>query len=289
MPMPVASITRSPNAFTSRPANGAVTSRAAANALITAIASVVLTPKWRANSGIAGATTPKPTATMNATAASAPTSAGSSLNGPRRSTSTDHAGWTRAGLCRLPRQPRVRGVHHALDVWRQLAGEHVLQAGLVQHPAQRGPHRHPDGRQLRRDADVGRLVGPQPAHLGQWPVDGTDHLPQRDVARRPGQRVPALGTALAAHQPGPAQLPQDRLDELARQLLLADDHVDLDEVRGASRELEQGAYRVVGLRRDLHVRILAFHLGITSMPRCAALPTRPQPRSHFDPRTVAFR
>src|SRR5579859_4320498 len=83
-PMPNDNITRSPNAFTSRPTNGAVTSRITANALMTALAAVLPTPNWRANNGIAGATTPKPSATMNATTISARTSAGSTPKEVRR-------------------------------------------------------------------------------------------------------------------------------------------------------------------------------------------------------------
>src|SRR5690349_19144652 len=136
MPIPAESMTRSPNALTIRPANGAVTSRAAANALITALASVLLTPKCSANSGIAGATTPNPTATMNATAARAPTSTGSSRSGPRRSTTRSClvAQTAPTEYRRSARQPGVGRLGHPLDVRGQLAGQHLLQAGLVQHP-----------------------------------------------------------------------------------------------------------------------------------------------------------
>ncbi len=52
--MPVASMTRSPNAFTSRPTNGAMTRRMNAKALTTAPAAALPTPNSRANKGRAG-------------------------------------------------------------------------------------------------------------------------------------------------------------------------------------------------------------------------------------------
>ena len=141
--MPTASITRSPKALTSRPLNGAAISRAAANALMTALAAVLLTPKWLANSGIAGATTPNPSATMNATIASAVTSVGSSRRDsrPRGSRRRGRTRQIMPGRADVPagdrsaRQPGVRGLDHALDVRGQFAGEDVLQAGFVQNAA----------------------------------------------------------------------------------------------------------------------------------------------------------
>ena len=76
-------------------------------------------------------------------------------------------------------------------------------------------------------------------------------------AGRPGERVAALGAALAAHQTGPTQLAQDRLDELARQGLVADHDVDLDQIGLARGQAQQGPHRVVGLGRDLHAAILS--------------------------------
>src|SRR5512135_2659718 len=81
--MPRASTRRSPNRSTSRPLPSADTNRIAAKIEMTVPAEVRPTPKCRANSGIAGATTPKPTATANATAASTPTSRGRSRSGFR--------------------------------------------------------------------------------------------------------------------------------------------------------------------------------------------------------------
>ena len=81
--MPAAITTCSPNRSTSRPAGSAPTTRISANALITLAAAAVLTPNCRANAGIAGATIPYPSATVNEIAVRTPTSRGSPRNGPR--------------------------------------------------------------------------------------------------------------------------------------------------------------------------------------------------------------
>lgn len=76
-------MTRSPYRSTNRPPPRADTKRISAKAEMTAPAAVLPTPNERANSGIAGATTPKPTATETATAARTVTSRGSPVNGLR--------------------------------------------------------------------------------------------------------------------------------------------------------------------------------------------------------------
>ena len=81
--MPTAITACSPNRSTSRPAGSAPRTRISANALITLAAAAVLTPNCRANAGIAGATIPYPSATVNETAVSTATSRGSPRNGLR--------------------------------------------------------------------------------------------------------------------------------------------------------------------------------------------------------------
>src|SRR3954468_13295271 len=92
MPMPVASTRRSPTESMSRPVGNAKTIRRNANALMTEAAAALPTPKSRANTGSAGATMPKPSATKNATTTSTPTSRGRSARGERgtRSSSPAH-------------------------------------------------------------------------------------------------------------------------------------------------------------------------------------------------------
>jgi hypothetical protein len=75
---PAVSTDRSPNRSTSEPPLNAETNRKKANALTARPTAVVPTPKERANSGIAGATMPKPSATTKATTERTPTSRGRS-------------------------------------------------------------------------------------------------------------------------------------------------------------------------------------------------------------------
>ncbi len=58
IPIPTAIVRRSPNRSTSRPAGSAPTTRIKAKALITLAAAAALTPNWRANAGMLGATIP---------------------------------------------------------------------------------------------------------------------------------------------------------------------------------------------------------------------------------------
>src|SRR3954451_20825354 len=126
--MPTASSIRSPRAFTSRPTNGAITNRINANALTTAPAAALPTPNSRAKSGSAGATRPKPSATMKATPVSARTSGGRSRN--RRTPAT-----------LLDRKTEPAGDQHPLHLGGPLADlEHLGVAveaghGVLLHEA----------------------------------------------------------------------------------------------------------------------------------------------------------
>ena len=72
---------------------------------------------------------------------------------------------------------------------------------------------------------------------------------------RMGQPVAALGAALAAHDPGGAQLREDVLQERHRDALRLGDLVDLARrVLAAGGELDDRAHGVVGLRGDVHWR-----------------------------------
>src|SRR4051794_26062190 len=155
MPMPTPSRIRSPIRLTSRPTPSAELSRISANALTTAPAAARDTPKLRANSGIAGATMPKPAATKKATAASTATSRGRPRNGPL---AISLACWRIGGLPALvdigPDPPVVQlgdGLAGSGAERRQLGGgrvrpglfdgararDHRAHPGLVDHPAQR--------------------------------------------------------------------------------------------------------------------------------------------------------
>src|SRR4051794_27270044 len=133
MPMPMPSTSRSPIRLTSRPTPRAELSRISANALTTAPAAVRDTPKLRANSGIAGATMPKPAATKNATADSTATSIGRPRSGPVE-ISLGCEGCS--GSTRLPALVDIRGDPAVVQ----------LGDGLVQLVAQR---RQLGGRRVR--------------------------------------------------------------------------------------------------------------------------------------------
>src|SRR5215813_8379614 len=81
--MPTAITAGWPSRSARRPAGSAPTMRISANALTTLAAAAVLTPKWRANAGISGATIPKPSATVNEMAVRIGTSRGRPRKGPR--------------------------------------------------------------------------------------------------------------------------------------------------------------------------------------------------------------
>ena len=89
MAMPVAITAGCPNRSARRPAGSAPTMRIKANALTTPAAAAVLTPKWRANAGMSGATIPKPSATVNEMAVRIGTSRGRPRKGPRGERNTN--------------------------------------------------------------------------------------------------------------------------------------------------------------------------------------------------------
>jgi hypothetical protein len=88
MSSPAVSTHRSPNRSTSEPPLKAETNRKNAKALTASPTAVVPTPKARANSGMAGATIPKPSATTKAMTARTLTSRGKSPR-PKNSTTPD--------------------------------------------------------------------------------------------------------------------------------------------------------------------------------------------------------
>ena len=87
--MPVAITAGWPNRSARRPAGSAPMMRMRANALTTLAAAVVLTPKWRANAGMSGATIPNPSATVKEMAVRIGTSRGRPRKGPRGGRSTN--------------------------------------------------------------------------------------------------------------------------------------------------------------------------------------------------------
>ena len=108
---------------------------------------------------------------------------------------------------------------------RQPAGQHLLQAGFVQHAAYVGAQGDPHLRKVLGGAVIRRFVRAQSPNFRQWAVDRPDDVSHTDPARLPGEAVAAVRTADAAHQAGAPQLGEDRLDELAGQVLAGDEHL----------------------------------------------------------------
>ena len=55
------------------------------------------------------------------------------------------------------------------------------------------PHGNPDDRQVLGHTLIGGLVGAQPTHLGQRPVNHPEDLPEADLGSRASQRVTTAG------------------------------------------------------------------------------------------------
>ena len=94
-----------------------------------------------------------------------------------------------------------------------------------------------------------------PTHGGDRSVQGAEHVGHGDLGRGPGQSVPALGPALAQHQPGAAQLGEDALEELHRDPLQRGELLGGHQLVRAAGQLGQRTRAVVDARRDLHAPI----------------------------------
>ena len=103
--------------------------------------------------------------------------------------------------------------------------------------------------------------GPRAAHGRDRPLDGADHVGDGHLGRRLREPVAALGAALARDDPAPAQLEQDVLEEVERDLLGRGEPLALERARSIGIELScgelgGGAQGVVHLGRDPHGPIL---------------------------------
>ena len=94
--------------------------------------------------------------------------------------------------------------------------------------------------------------------LASGPLDGPDHVGERDLLRRLGEPVAAPGPAPGAHQPRVLELEQDVLEELQRDLLGLGELLALDGLLvGGGGELQRGPDRVVGFGGDPHFVTMA--------------------------------
>src|SRR5262249_6191447 len=109
-----------------------------------------LTPKWRANSGIPGATIPYPSATVNETALRIATSRGRSAKIPRRERGTTRHSASRKGLALSPvlawPSPPGPDLDHGAEPW------HPRFADGIDAPA-------PPGATVRLCWDTGNVLG----------------------------------------------------------------------------------------------------------------------------------
>ena len=72
-----------------------------------------------------------------------------------------------------------------------------------------------------------------------------------------GEAEAALGAAVAADDPGVAELAEDVLEEVERDALGGRDPLGLDRLLvGRGGELDRGAHRIVGFGRDSHGAVL---------------------------------
>lgn len=99
----------------------------------------------------------------------------------------------------------------------------------------------------------------QATHFGERTVDGTEDVTEGDRGCRTRERVPAAGSAGAHHEVGHAQVTNDRLEELARKILLTGERVDTDRALAGRVGLRQREHRpngVLGASGDVHDGIL---------------------------------
>ena len=140
-----------------------------------------------------------------------------------------------------------------------------------------------------RAAPGSRAARSLPPDVRQRPVHHPDHVGEGDLRRRPGQPVAALGAPLGVHDAASAQLQQDALQELRRDLLRPGDLLGGHRTGpgavgalGDGREFRSGAEGVVDPGGEAHVGEVSRLVG---RPDCRPSAERPrvdgkQPRRH---------
>ena len=103
-----------------------------------------------------------------------------------------------------------------------------------------------------RGAFVFELLGAHAADVRERALDGSDHVRERDLARRAREPVAAFRAALAGDDAGVLEIEQDVLEEAQRHRLRARERLGLDVPFALRRELDGRTKRVVGLRRESH-------------------------------------
>ena len=152
---------------------------------------------------------------------------------------------------------RLRGARARGGPDRLRAGDEIGQRGLLEHAAHARSELDPDVAQPGGRAGVGDVLRPGAADGRDRTFDRADHVRDADVSGRLREPVATLGAALARHDLGAAQLEQDVLEELERDLLRRRQPLRLHEAGRRRRQLRDRAQRIVHLRRDPHGRILS--------------------------------
>ena len=125
---------------------------------------------------------------------------------------------------------------------------------MLDDAAHGGADGDPDVLEVLGGARVLDVLGRLAAHRRQRPLDGADDVGQGDLLGRLGEPVAAVRAALAAHEPGVAQVGEDVLEELRGDRLGGGQRVALDRPAAGGGELGGGAQRVVGPGGDAHGR-----------------------------------
>jgi hypothetical protein len=149
---------------------------------------------------------------------------------------------------------RLRAVGEHVHRRRKLTRHDVGQRHALQHGTLVGAQRDPHPLQRLGGTGIDHVLRPLTAHAEQLPVDGADDVRERDLRGRPGQPEAALGAALAAYDVAAPQVGQDRLEELAGDVLRLSELLGRDMPLARRGELDGGAQRVVGACRQSHVR-----------------------------------
>jgi hypothetical protein len=138
---------------------------------------------------------------------------------------------------------------------RQLATRDVGERHLLEHEADVCAERDPDLAQLLGRARIFELLGRLPADVRERPLDCSDHVRDRDLVRGSRQGVPARLTAAALDDSGTAEVAQDVLEEVDRNVLRFRDLLCIDEPADGG-ELDRGTNGVVRLGGGAHARIM---------------------------------
>ena len=184
------------------------------------------------------------------------------------STCCDRSGSARATFAssagRSAPDPGVRSLEQGPDVAGQPIGEDVGNGGGLEHVAQARPDRDPDVGERGRRSGVRRVLGGDAAYRGEWSFRCADDVGEPDRRRVGGEPVAARGPSLGFEQAGPAQIAEDGLEELSRDLLRLGDLLPGRRGGNAGRELDHRAHGIVGPGGHMHDRIQPPTLSWTS-------------------------